>query len=52
MRHRRHDSAIVLDEAWRRGLDAADLETFERLGGALNRRLGYGSGGQASCSGT
>lgn len=32
---------IRADEAWRESLSAADLQFFEREGGALNRRLGY-----------
>jgi Sulfotransferase family len=32
---------IVLDERWRTALNEQDLETFERVAGALNRRLGY-----------
>jgi hypothetical protein len=41
MRLRRHESQIRLDDTWRKNLSAEDLRTFARLGGALNRRLGY-----------
>jgi hypothetical protein len=34
-------SDIVLDETWRHALTARELRTFERFGGAINRRLGY-----------
>jgi len=43
MRFRRQESEIVLDERWRRELTPADLATFERSAGRLNRRLGYTS---------
>jgi sulfotransferase family protein len=43
MRLRRHESEIRLDDGWRRALSTDDLRCFERLGGALNRRLGYGA---------
>ncbi len=32
---------IVNSEAWRHKLSGADLRLFERIGGRLNRRLGY-----------
>lgn len=32
---------VRLDERWRRVLTAADLRAFDRVAGALNRRLGY-----------
>lgn len=32
---------IQLDERWRRELVGEELEYFERMGGAMNRRLGY-----------
>jgi hypothetical protein len=32
---------VMLDEAWRRGLMAPDLEAFGGIAGALNRRYGY-----------
>lgn len=34
---------IRLDERWRRTLTPADLDTFERIAGATNRRYGYRS---------
>lgn len=34
-------SEIRLDERWRTHLSAADLETFDRVAGDLNRRYGY-----------
>lgn len=36
-------SEISLDERWKASLTPEQLETFERLGGRLNRRLGYES---------
>jgi hypothetical protein len=36
------ESAIRNQETWRRSLSQRDLDTFERIGGRLNRRLGYG----------
>jgi hypothetical protein len=41
MRFRRGESAIKLDDRWRREMSAGDLATFERMAGAVNRRLGY-----------
>lgn len=41
MRFRYSDKEIRLDEKWKEGLTKADLLTFERLGGKINRRLGY-----------
>lgn len=38
----RRDLEIKLNEAWRDTLDAQALEAFERIGGPLNRRYGYG----------
>ena len=35
------NAGIRVDESWRRSLSPADLEYFERRGGALNERLGY-----------
>ena len=32
---------LRLDESWRNELDRGELETFDRLGGELNRGLGY-----------
>lgn len=43
MRFRGGETTIRFDEKWREGLGEADLETFERIGGALNRSLGYGA---------
>jgi len=34
-------SDIVLDKTWQHQLSAADLETFKRFGGELNRSFGY-----------
>jgi hypothetical protein len=34
-------TTVTLDERWRRDLGADALDRFERLGGSLNRRLGY-----------
>lgn len=36
------DRPLRADEKWRVDLRAADLRTFERVAGAMNRRLGYG----------
>jgi len=33
---------VCLDERWRQGLSASELAFFERKGGSLNNRLGYG----------
>ncbi len=41
MRFRYDESTVQLDDKWRRDLSPADLELFERIGGELNRRLGY-----------
>ena len=35
------DAKIELNEKWRSTLPAADLATFDRIAGPLNRRLGY-----------
>jgi hypothetical protein len=35
------DGAVKLDERWRGALDATALAVFDRVAGALNRRLGY-----------
>jgi hypothetical protein len=37
----RPDAKIELNEKWRTELGKADLATFERVAGGLNRRLGY-----------
>jgi hypothetical protein len=34
-------NGISLDESWRKEVSVADLHNFERIGGRLNRRLGY-----------
>ena len=34
--------AIELDERWRTEMPKGDLATFEKIAGAMNRRLGYG----------
>ena len=34
-------SQIRVDQKWRDALTPADIETFERVAGSLNRRLGY-----------
>jgi hypothetical protein len=36
-----NSSEIVLDTKWKSTLTREHLEIFERVGGALNRRLGY-----------
>ena len=41
MRMRRGETAIRLDERWRRMLGAPELDSFERNAGAWNRRFGY-----------
>lgn len=41
MRFRYDESAVQLDEKWRRDLAPADLALFERIAGETNRRLGY-----------
>ena len=41
MRKRADERSIRLDEAWRRSLDRAVLDTFERIAGRLNRGFGY-----------
>ncbi len=35
------EKGIRLDERWRTGLDEAELDFFNRVGGEMNRRLGY-----------
>jgi len=35
------DAKIEVNEKWRTALTAADLATFERIAGGLNRQLGY-----------
>jgi len=35
------DGHIALDEQWRTALSPADLATFERIAGRINRRYGY-----------
>lgn len=35
------DRPIVLDEKWRRELSSDDLSAFEKVAGAMNRKLGY-----------
>lgn len=41
MRFRLHETKIRLDESWRTQLSPDDLETFEKIAGRMNRRLGY-----------
>ena len=41
MRFDRSVSTIKKDEAWKDALSSADLATFERIAGGMNRRLGY-----------
>lgn len=41
MRSRQQETAIKFDEHWRRELTSDDLAVFERIGGELNRSLGY-----------
>lgn len=41
MRFRNGERSIRLDEAWRHELTAADLQTFDRVAGKVNRSLGY-----------
>lgn len=41
MRSRQQETAIKLDERWRRELTKDDLAVFEKIGGELNRSLGY-----------
>ncbi len=41
--------AIRLDESWRTELDAADLEAFDRIAGALNYSFGYSGIGGSAC---
>lgn len=41
MRFRPQEKEIVLDEKWRTELTQEDLAVFERIGGRVNRQLGY-----------
>lgn len=41
MRYGRRENAIRFDERWRDEIGAADLRTFDKIAGRLNRRLGY-----------
>ena len=43
MRFRKNEVEIRLDDRWRTNLTERDLVMFERIAGAVNRRLGYGS---------
>ncbi len=42
MRLRPDETTIRLDEDWKRELSQDDLDSFERIAGKTNRRLGYG----------
>jgi hypothetical protein len=37
----RRDQTLRLDERWKHELDESELETFRRLAGSMNQRLGY-----------
>jgi hypothetical protein len=41
MRFRQNEDTIRLDERWRCDLSPKDIDTFERVAGRMNRRLGY-----------
>jgi hypothetical protein len=43
MRFNREEKEIVLDEKWRSILSNKDIDSFDKIGGKLNRMLGYTS---------
>lgn len=43
MRFKRGEKEIVLDEKWRSILSNKDIDCFEKIGGRLNRMMGYTS---------